>query len=331
MSWVFTLEELPASETLVLLALADAANDEGLAWPSQATLAPKARCSERSLRRHVQFLKDHGLIDVRVRSGQSGRKSNIYQLHVGAEFSLQNNQPAILAGCETPVDNFEAASCHEVVDNPSLPREITNRPKWPVAEGLGSQPDTGGRSQPDTSDLLVPYIDLEPSIEPPTIPSQASVDNFSGVDVPAPQVTDVDWNLIQSALPQAYVALLGRGGARSAAQILHAALAQGWTVGAIRRKLDANAIPDNVRNGSGLVLYRLREAVSCPPPPKPGDEKRKRIEGYRQSLQEIIDGTSVLPKRNQLLRANSIAGTFEGQSILGDLVDQAFSKLEGSK
>lgn len=127
MSWVFTLEELPASETLVLLALADAANDEGLAWPSQATLAPKARCSERSLRRHVQFLKDHGLIDVRVRSGQSGRKSNIYQLHVGAEFSLQNNQPDKMAGCEIPMDNLEAASCHEVVDNPSLPRDEVPR------------------------------------------------------------------------------------------------------------------------------------------------------------------------------------------------------------
>ena len=38
---------LPDSEKIVLLALADCANDEGLCWPSMATLAAKCSKSER--------------------------------------------------------------------------------------------------------------------------------------------------------------------------------------------------------------------------------------------------------------------------------------------
>ena len=38
---------LPDSEKLVLLALADCANDEGLCWPSMATLARKCSNSEK--------------------------------------------------------------------------------------------------------------------------------------------------------------------------------------------------------------------------------------------------------------------------------------------
>ena len=47
----------------MLLALADCAHDDGTsAWPSQAWLAYHARCSQRTVRRHIQALEADGII-----------------------------------------------------------------------------------------------------------------------------------------------------------------------------------------------------------------------------------------------------------------------------
>lgn len=47
---------LPDSEKLVLLALADCANDEGLCWPSMATLASKCSKSDRTVQASIKAL-----------------------------------------------------------------------------------------------------------------------------------------------------------------------------------------------------------------------------------------------------------------------------------
>lgn len=52
--------DLPDSEKIVLLALADCANDEGHCWPSMATLARKCSKSERTVQGCIQSLKDKG-------------------------------------------------------------------------------------------------------------------------------------------------------------------------------------------------------------------------------------------------------------------------------
>lgn len=51
---------LSSTEKLVLLALADCANDEGECWPSIATIGRKACIGERSVQRSIQSLKDAG-------------------------------------------------------------------------------------------------------------------------------------------------------------------------------------------------------------------------------------------------------------------------------
>ena len=52
----------PPTDKLVLLALADCANDEGLAWPSIATLARKTGCSERTVQRSLRAAEVAGLV-----------------------------------------------------------------------------------------------------------------------------------------------------------------------------------------------------------------------------------------------------------------------------
>lgn len=48
--------DLPDSEKLVLLALADCANDEGFCWPSMATLARKCSKSDRTVQTAIKAL-----------------------------------------------------------------------------------------------------------------------------------------------------------------------------------------------------------------------------------------------------------------------------------
>lgn len=64
-----------AERLLVHLALADFANDEGLCWPSQKTLAFKARCSINYVRLTVQQMEKDGLLTVKERAGGRGRSA----------------------------------------------------------------------------------------------------------------------------------------------------------------------------------------------------------------------------------------------------------------
>ena len=62
---------IPPSEKLVLLALADCANDEGHCWPSAATLARKSGQGERTVRRAIQSLVAKGHLTQNPRNGTS--------------------------------------------------------------------------------------------------------------------------------------------------------------------------------------------------------------------------------------------------------------------
>lgn len=69
--------ELPASEKLVLLALADCANDEGGCWPSMATLTKKCSKGERTVQAAIQALVKGGHLTREERPG----KGCLYTVH----------------------------------------------------------------------------------------------------------------------------------------------------------------------------------------------------------------------------------------------------------
>ena len=131
MTWAWGLTGLDQPQTLVLLALADTANDAGVCWPSQAEIGRKARMSDRSVRTHVRALEGLGLLHVERRATTSGRKSNIYQLNVGAVFSAGSQQP------ENPSGSGEPAGGRPV-DNPGFPQDSSNRQDFPVGSATGN-------------------------------------------------------------------------------------------------------------------------------------------------------------------------------------------------
>ena len=69
--------DLPASDKLVLLALADCANDEGGCWPSMATLVKKCSKGERTVQASIKSLESSGHITRDERPG----KGCFYTVH----------------------------------------------------------------------------------------------------------------------------------------------------------------------------------------------------------------------------------------------------------
>ena len=66
---------------LVLLVLADYADDSGLSWPSKATLSKVTEQDPRTIQRHLRHLEGVGLITVDIRSRKDGgQSSNSYML-----------------------------------------------------------------------------------------------------------------------------------------------------------------------------------------------------------------------------------------------------------
>ena len=79
---------LPTTEKMVLLVIADHANDEGTqSYPSQATIAEKASISIRTVQRAVNTLVDEGYIRMFKHSGGSAncredRRPHLYQINI---------------------------------------------------------------------------------------------------------------------------------------------------------------------------------------------------------------------------------------------------------
>ncbi|MEW8333841.1 MAG: helix-turn-helix domain-containing protein [Candidatus Thiodiazotropha sp.] len=79
-AWRQVLKPVPK---LVLMALADAADDKGVCWPSIATLAAKCNLSTRTIRRGIQYLVARDLLLVEHRHRTDGScSSNRYRLQL---------------------------------------------------------------------------------------------------------------------------------------------------------------------------------------------------------------------------------------------------------
>jgi len=69
---------------LVLIKLADQANDQGECWPSFAHIAEHCEITRRSVINHINALRDAGFLSVQHRPGEKGNASNVYHLHIAS-------------------------------------------------------------------------------------------------------------------------------------------------------------------------------------------------------------------------------------------------------
>jgi hypothetical protein len=141
MSWVWDHATVGGSELLVLLAIADCANDDGTnAFPSIATLARKTRVNERTVQRITRRLQDGGHLHVEPTTG--GRYSNRYAVLMTA--------PEVTPTSRNPVETEPAgeppAECHPG----NLP------PRADATPGVAPPPPQGWRSSATRTSLNRP-------------------------------------------------------------------------------------------------------------------------------------------------------------------------------
>ncbi len=139
MSSVFKSKALNSGEKIVLLALADRADDDGVCWPSVEGLRLKTGIgSYTTLEKHIWVLKDSGLISVRQRSDtMKGRMTNLYQINhsrlhtdeISHEIKLSREKYKSENPKITPVSKFlknkgaEASRLHSGVTNTLSPSQ----------------------------------------------------------------------------------------------------------------------------------------------------------------------------------------------------------------
>lgn len=290
MTWAFGIQNLKPLDKLVLVSLADQANDEGLCHPSIDTLARMASTSVRSVKRSVAFLKGNGFLEVVHRSSQDGRLPNGYRLFVGLEISLGINQRANLALSETePVDNLD--------ENGTFRCEQTKGPDWHLADSESSQSANVGALPP----LNNPNLNSIPTTEPYVMCDQGGLVGVDGLENSSSEGAGEvapDWGLIRACLPSVMMGVLPDSAAQVVSGLLHEALGAGWSEREILKRLAANAFPSEVRNGAGLVIYRLRDVLAAPVPgsvaPVVAQKQRKRDEWGRAEVAAILEGRSKL-------------------------------------
>ncbi len=85
MTRVWDQSKEAASDLLLLLALADWANDDGICWPREERLARKVRLSERQIQRMVSYLEGKRELFVLRGRGRGQRNNFIVMVGVGIE------------------------------------------------------------------------------------------------------------------------------------------------------------------------------------------------------------------------------------------------------
>lgn len=180
-NWAMQVDVRPPLHKLLLMTLANFADDEDESWPHVATLARLTSVSERSVFRALAALEEAGFISrvMGLRENPSGglRKSNsVYRLHVPDEVSRRSNKgvgrPGLLR--ETPSRSQHDTGVRLVENDSKTPSGVQHD----TSVMLADQPDTGVST--NLTLVSVPYKE-EPSVEPSQAPLPPTASSGSGV------------------------------------------------------------------------------------------------------------------------------------------------------
>ncbi|WP_052049042.1 conserved phage C-terminal domain-containing protein [Cedecea neteri] len=157
---------------LVLLKLADNANDKGECWPSTRHIADHCECSKSTVRSHVDALVEMGLVQKTNRIGRNngkGNASNVYLL------TLDNPISALGTGG----DKATPMPASDIAPMPGGGIAMPDADSPMPGDGITPMPPHGTRT----------YHSFEPVIEPVTEPKECQADELpDDIDEPALKV-----------------------------------------------------------------------------------------------------------------------------------------------
>lgn len=129
MNWAWE-QNLPPGSKLVLMALADNADDQGYCWPKIKTIAAKCCVSERTAQRTVKDLLDSGLLKVSARfNATGGQISNGYTLEMYPPDKLSPFSALIQEGSDSRDTPGVTQLCRGGVTQPCHPYNHHMNPK----------------------------------------------------------------------------------------------------------------------------------------------------------------------------------------------------------
>lgn len=165
-AWWLDHPELDADGFAVLAALSTFADEQGVCWPSQSTLAAKLKRSRPTINRILQRLDDIGLVTIEHRRGRDGaRLSCRYRLRIERDASVSAEPPTPSAMPVQPADRDDSS---------------TNVP-CPTA----SQKQLQSEQNPDSlaSQARGPVCSVDPGWTPAAVDRAWATERFSAVDL----------------------------------------------------------------------------------------------------------------------------------------------------
>ncbi|AKK07407.1 DNA binding protein with helix-turn-helix domain (plasmid) [Corynebacterium mustelae] len=282
-AWVLDdLQGLKPGPTLVMLALADFADERNSCFPGQSTIAARARCSKRSVVTYLKELEELGLITVESRFFSNGgssirRSSNRYVLHVGRSFGLDDAKSA--HSRKTPVQNECADFSHSTLESANSPLSKVQQvalieppvieptsPLPPVnvsgggLSGVGEEDfspmdgDRLGAGAPADGEFRFGFA-FDAVAQRPDGEGAFPTSSVSGLGA--------DRRLCDEVVPPGLVSgLSGHDVSRVSARVREL-LAAGWSRERLRECVARRPLPERVFSPVGLVLSRLRDDVSA--------------------------------------------------------------------
>lgn len=162
MSKVWDVSQAGGTELLLLLAIADFADEQGYAYPSVPTLAKKIRMSPRNTQYILQKLVAMGELEITLNAGRRG--SNLYQ--------VKTLHPASLAPC-SPLQGRGEAHCTEGV------KPIAYKPSGTVIEPSEVSPKPRAKREKKQEMTLAERRAYCEEQDIPVIPEDAAVIRFA--------------------------------------------------------------------------------------------------------------------------------------------------------
>ena len=128
---------ITAHEKLVLIALADMADDDGICWPAMKKVAKKSLCSKRTAQRAIGRSEDMQILSKTERPKEQKRNdSNLYQLDFMALIHMTNS---VLKGdTVSPSGRQGDTQVGDTVTPETINKEPTNRTYQEPITGTGA-------------------------------------------------------------------------------------------------------------------------------------------------------------------------------------------------
>lgn len=294
MTAVWESDVKPVARRMVLLAIADSANDEGVCWPHMATIASKSGVSLSTARQACADLEAEGLLEREYRktttpSGSETNKSSIYQINV---------EKLAARAQETPTGNRRPSTGNRRTPPPGTSGTPTgnrrhNRNENPQVEPSQNQGSAEGAA-PDSEPGLFPA----PSEAPEVLTIKASDVVAAYVDAYRPAHQGHDPLKTDIGKVAGAAARMLKDDAVRPHTLLAAASALGRTQftdlgGQYRRQLQGNASQDPTKG-----VFRAEERNAGPDRAgETPDQANARVKNFQAWLADFNAGRATMADR----------------------------------